>query len=52
MSWITSIAKNALKEAKKTIDKALDISETNETNFGNIIRFIKIIELASAQYVH
>ena len=36
MSWLTSIAKNALKEAQKTIDKALDIKDDIVTNEGNL----------------
>ena len=40
MSWfdtsnLSSIASKAMKEAQKTLDKALDITETEEDNKGN-----------------
>ena len=42
MSWfdttnLTSIASKAMKEAQKTLDKALDIKENEEEHKGRII---------------
>ena len=52
MSWFeasgfASIAKNALKEAQRTIDKALDIHEDSQVVKGRVIAVMIIVKSES-----